>query len=119
MLNQKNMSGRQARWLEKRSTYDFEVVYIPGSENVVADALSRLYVNDSPGMTRSRSEFTCHDVVDDDILVINDNLGDLPVLAGVEARIATRSGTRTRPTEKAAASQMSQDEDHLDDHFVV
>ena len=67
------------------STYNFEVVYIPGSENVVVDALSRLYANDSPGTARSRSEFTCHDVVDDDTSVIDDNLGDLPVLAGVEA----------------------------------
>ena len=49
LLNQKNLSGRQARWLEKISTFDFEVVYIAGSENVVADALSRIYMNDSPG----------------------------------------------------------------------
>ena len=120
LLNQKNLSGRQARWLEKISSYDFEVVYIPGSENVVADALSRMYANDSSGTTRSRSEFTCHDVADDDTSVVDDTQGDLPVLAGVEARIATRRGTRLRrPTEKAAASQMPQDEEHLDDRFVV
>ena len=59
-------------------------------------------------------------MVDDDTSVIDNNLGDLPVLAGVEAQIATRRGTRTCcPTEKAFAGQMSQDEDHLDDHFVV
>lgn len=44
LLNQKNLSGRQARWLEKISSFDFEVVYVPGSENVVADALSRIYL---------------------------------------------------------------------------
>src|SRR5882762_8920862 len=44
LLNQKNLSGRQARWLEKISMFDFEVVYIPGSENLVADALSRIYM---------------------------------------------------------------------------
>ena len=49
LLNQKNLSGRQARWLEKISMFDFEVVYIPGSENVVADALSHIYANDLPG----------------------------------------------------------------------
>ena len=37
LLNQKNLSGHQVRWLEKISTFNFEVVYIPGSENVVAD----------------------------------------------------------------------------------
>lgn len=40
LLNQKNLSGQQARWLEKISSFTFEVVYIAGSENVVADALS-------------------------------------------------------------------------------
>ena len=40
LLNQKNPSGRQACWLEKISSFDFEVVYVPGSENVLADALS-------------------------------------------------------------------------------
>lgn len=49
LLNQKNLSGRQARWIEKISSFDFEVVYIPGTENVLADALSRIYANDSPG----------------------------------------------------------------------
>jgi RNase H-like domain found in reverse transcriptase len=33
LLNQKNLSGRQARWLEKISSFDFEVVYVPGEEN--------------------------------------------------------------------------------------
>ena len=34
-------TGRLARWLDFLSQYDFEVVYIPGSANKVADALSR------------------------------------------------------------------------------
>ena len=55
LLNQKNLSGRQARWLEKISNFTFEVVYIAGSDNVVADALSRLYSNDSPGTVMSRA----------------------------------------------------------------
>ena len=61
LLNQKNLSGRQARWLEKISSFTFEVVYIAGSENMVADALSRIYSNDSSGTVRARSEFTYHD----------------------------------------------------------
>ena len=40
LLNQKNLSGRQVGWIEKISNFMFEVVYIAGSENVVADALS-------------------------------------------------------------------------------
>jgi RNase H-like domain found in reverse transcriptase/Integrase zinc binding domain/Reverse transcriptase (RNA-dependent DNA polymerase)/Retroviral aspartyl protease/Zinc knuckle len=122
LLNQKNLSGRQARWLEKISTFDFEVVYIPGSENVVADALSRLYANDSPGTVRSNTEFTCHDVLNDDTSTIHNSPEDIPILAGLEAQVATRRGLRVRrPTEKAAAAKetLSQSEDHLDERFVV
>ena len=107
LLNQKNLSGRQARWLEKISTFTFRVVYIEGSENVVADALSCLYSNDSPGTLRARSEYTYHDVVDNDTLkvkVVDDN--DVsPMLARIEARVVTRCGSHVRClTEKAVAS---------------
>ena len=91
LLNHKNLSGRQAHWLEKISSFTFDVVYIASSENVVADALSRIYSNDSVGTVRARSEFTYHDVSDDDTVTserssTNENL---PVLAGIEAWIAT------------------------------
>jgi hypothetical protein len=86
LLTQKNLSGRQARWLEKISAFDFEVVYVPGCENVVADALSRMYSNDAPGTVRARSEYTYHDVVDEDAEVSVDDA--VPVLAGIEAKAA-------------------------------
>ena len=74
-------------------------MYIPGSDNVVADALSRIYLNDSSGTVRARSKYTYHDVVDDDTVSVE----NLPVLAGIEARVATRRGSRDRqPSEKKA-----------------
>ena len=106
LLNQINLSGRQARWLEKISTFNFEVVYISGSENVLVDALSRMYTNDSPGTERSRSESTQHDILDDnsDVVVEIENKGDVPVLAGLEAQLATwRSSWVRHPTEKLVA----------------
>jgi len=90
LLNQKNHSGRQARWLEKISLFTFEVVYIPGSENVVADALSRLYLNDLIGMQWARSEFTSHHMMDDVTLDVEMVPENLDVLAGIEARVVTR-----------------------------
>ncbi|CAA7268127.1 unnamed protein product [Cyclocybe aegerita] len=62
LLNQKNLSGRQARWLEKISSFDFEVIYIAGSENILADALSCMYSDDLGNVVRLRSEYTYHDV---------------------------------------------------------
>jgi hypothetical protein len=38
---QKDLSRRQARWMEFMSQYDCKIVYIKGDENTVADALSR------------------------------------------------------------------------------
>jgi hypothetical protein len=114
LLNQKGVSGRQARWLEKISSFDFTVEYVAGSENVLADALSRLYSNDSPGTERSRSEFTAFDNMDDDpVPTILSN--DMVLLAGMEAVVATHrdlslgnySAESGRPeTSKEFASRM-------------
>jgi hypothetical protein len=40
--HQKDLSWRQARWQEFLSQYDYQIVYILGEANCVADALSRL-----------------------------------------------------------------------------
>jgi hypothetical protein len=37
---------REMRWMETLQEYDYEVVYVQGKFNVVADALSR--INESP-----------------------------------------------------------------------
>lgn len=43
---QKDLSRRQARWMEFLSQFDLRIVYIKGEENTVADALSRLQASD-------------------------------------------------------------------------
>ncbi|RDB24930.1 Transposon Ty3-I Gag-Pol polyprotein [Hypsizygus marmoreus] len=40
--HQKDLSRRQARWMEYLSQYDYDIHYIRGEDNSVADALSRL-----------------------------------------------------------------------------
>src|SRR5437667_439718 len=42
---QSNLNQRQLRWQEKAADYDMEILYKPGKENVVADALSRVQIN--------------------------------------------------------------------------
>ncbi|CAJ0962151.1 unnamed protein product [Ranitomeya imitator] len=46
----KRLNPRQARWSLFFSRFDFVVSYLPGSKNVKADALSRSFVPDSPGV---------------------------------------------------------------------
>lgn len=41
-MSQRDLSRRQARWQEFLGQYAFNIVYLPGELNVVADALSRL-----------------------------------------------------------------------------
>lgn len=41
LLSQRNLSRRQARWLETLSQFDLDFRYLKGEDNTVADALSR------------------------------------------------------------------------------
>jgi hypothetical protein len=41
ITTQPNLSGRQARWMERLQSHHIDIVYIKGKDNVVADALSR------------------------------------------------------------------------------
>ena len=43
---QRRLNSRQARWMEFLTRFDFDIVYIKGKTNLVADALSRYYEND-------------------------------------------------------------------------
>ncbi|GAO47244.1 hypothetical protein G7K_1454-t1 [Saitoella complicata NRRL Y-17804] len=42
---QKHRNQRQLRWQEKAADYDCEILYKPGKTNVVADALSRIQID--------------------------------------------------------------------------
>jgi hypothetical protein len=61
LLNQKQLSGHQARWLVALGDFSFDVIYIEGTENILADALSQLYANDTPGTVHSPSKYPQHD----------------------------------------------------------
>ena len=41
LFDQPNLNARQARWLELISELEFNIVYVKGKENCIADALSR------------------------------------------------------------------------------
>jgi len=92
LLHQRNLSGRQARWVEKISEFDFKVVYVPGSENVVADALLHLYSADSLGTVRAKTEYTYFDVVNEDNVDLMET--SAPVLVSIEAQVAVQRHLR-------------------------
>ena len=43
LMTQKNLNGRQQKWLTHISKYDFEIEYQPGIRNFLADYLSRIH----------------------------------------------------------------------------
>jgi hypothetical protein len=83
ILNQKNLSGRQAHWIEKIGKLDFTVEYVPGAHNILPDALSRMYDFDAAGTVRAVSEYIVHD--EDSPPSDISGLVSMPVLVGDEA----------------------------------
>jgi len=59
---QKHLSGRQARWAEYLSRFDFEVIYVRGQYNIVADCLSRYYASDQPGEAHADHQYVSADL---------------------------------------------------------
>ena len=95
MVKQKDLSGQQARWIEKISEFNFEVQYTPGSDNVLADALLRIYSNDSVGTVHARSEYTYHDVINNDVLLQHDV--SMPICTSLEAAAVTIGADSVQP----------------------
>ncbi|CAA7263787.1 unnamed protein product [Cyclocybe aegerita] len=88
LWNHRELTGRRARWIETLSMFDFEVIYVPGEDNVLSDALSRIYSNDAPGTVRAPSEYTEYDNTAPSMKVACAMI-EAPILVGMEAVCAT------------------------------
>jgi len=71
--------------LEKLSKFDFKVKYVAGEENILPDALSRLYEYDEPGTIRAPGEYLHHDVDIETNTVAKGSILSAPLLVGTEA----------------------------------
>ena len=82
-MSQKDLSGCQAWWVEKIGKFTFDIAYVPSVDNVLADALSCMYSEDAPGTVQAHSEYTYHNVVDNNVLLMQ--AASMPLLTGIEA----------------------------------
>lgn len=98
-LNQRNLTGRQARWTVKLSDFDFTIKYVPGVENTVSDALSRLYSNDAPGTVRTTAEYVQHDNTSPSVRLFGVST---PIKVDGEARATMRRSERLGAKTEAA-----------------
>jgi len=85
ILDQKGLSGRQARWLEKLSEFNFTVKYVAGEENILPDALSRLYEYDEPEMIRAPTEYSQYNADVETSTMSERPVLSAPLLVGMEA----------------------------------
>jgi hypothetical protein len=94
LLTQRNLSPRQARWVAKLSEFDFKIQYVPGKQNILADALSRMYSADTPGTVRSPNEYAQHD---DTSPAISLGAVSQVVKSGSEAKATMNKSSRPAP----------------------
>lgn len=65
--------------------FDFEVIYVPGAENILRDALSRIYSHDAPGTVRAASEYTEYNDTAVSMQVACNSVDMVPIFVGLEA----------------------------------
>ena len=121
LLNQRDLSGRQACWLEKVSEFNFEIKYIPGTENILSNALSRLYSNDEPGTVCARSKYTYHDVINNDVL--STHAISMPILVRKEGEAVLlpkcRGCKKAEPAETGCPETSHEFAARVKDNFVL
>ena len=110
-MKQKNLSARQHRWIDILSEFDFEIEYIPGETNGFADALSRIYSDETPGVIRATSEL----IDDKDELKTYQSLKTSPIyvetyllsLVNAEFRRSSRLASKPSPDYKETGRRKS------------
>jgi hypothetical protein len=119
---QRRLSSRQMRWMEYLSRFDFDIQYVKGTSNKVADSLSRYYQSDTDEDVCETYDYVHADVVLDpegedlpwnrivEIRAISDKPGKRPICEAEEERgaLAREMAKAARPKE---ASPTDKDED--------
>ncbi|KAG8701946.1 hypothetical protein FRC11_011803, partial [Ceratobasidium sp. 423] len=94
--------------------FDYEIKYIPGEKNKLADALSRLYEGDAPGTVRAESEYVPTDEEDGGISAYNVEINKkapltIPLLVGdkaLGAQISCMAPEAVAPEKVIGAEQL-------------
>jgi len=83
---QRHLSNRQARWMEFLVCFDYDITYVKGKTNLVADTLSRYHENDHWDEATDKSQYVNAD------LQLDPEGEDLPWVHFEETRAMCKSG---------------------------
>jgi len=83
---QRHLSNRQAQWMEFLTHFDYNITYVKGEMNLVADALSRYHENDHWDEATDKSQYVNAD------LHLDPKGEDLPWVHFEETRAMRKSG---------------------------
>jgi hypothetical protein len=90
LMTQKQVSARQAQWLEVLSKFNFSIHYIEGSKNILADALSHIYSEEDDGTVRALSKYIQEGTSKTETEGDSDSV-TRPILGGRAAQVAIES----------------------------
>ena len=106
---QRKLSSRQSRWMEYLSRFDFDIRYVKGETNKVADALSRYFESDTWEDATPPEEFVNADVR------LDPEFDDIPWDREEEIKnaISGRHNRKVTPNEHLSALKESVEERDL------
>jgi RNase H-like domain found in reverse transcriptase/Reverse transcriptase (RNA-dependent DNA polymerase)/Integrase zinc binding domain len=120
---QRRLSHRQMRWMEYLSRFDFNIQYVKGITNKVADSLSRYYQSDTSEDSHPNYDFVNADVQLDpegedlpwnrvvEIRAISDDAQRRPLREATEERGALAEELANAARAPEAAQGITEDED--------
>ncbi|KAJ3473941.1 hypothetical protein NLI96_g12741 [Meripilus lineatus] len=97
---QKHLSPRQHRWVDVLNEFNYEINYIPGETNTLADALSRIYSDEPMGTVHARSEYVQDENSDNEDPPELENEESMPIYTGSAAIIELEQRRSSRLAEK-------------------
>jgi len=83
---QRCLSNRQARWMEFLVRFNYDIMYVKGKTNLVANALSRYHENDHWDKATDKSQYVNTD------LCLDPEGEDLPWVCFEETQAMRKSG---------------------------
>ncbi|KAH0744677.1 hypothetical protein KY290_032670 [Solanum tuberosum] len=87
----KELNLRQQRWLELLKDYDMSILYHPGKANVIADALSRLYMGSTAHVEEVKKELVkdVHRLARLGVHLMDSTEGGVVVMNGAESSLVS------------------------------